>query len=232
MLVKLETGVVTIAANRDEWFHRPTTPAKTYRYQGSICSAKIKTHPPFRKSIPTPDPETDILVYGSRDEQTGNDGLPLHGSPFLISSDHRWAVITNASRQVRRKLKNKTPIHSKKRTFSRGHIVTSFVCSSITPMDFLRNFDKENRCEHFEGFNLIFGIGASDVYFMSNCVPADSYINISTTKDDCIFESIFVHKLRLNKCYGVSNSFLDAPEPRIECAKKMLMDILYDDNLE
>ena len=35
-------------------------------------------------------------MLGPRDDKNGNDDKPLMGSPFLVGSGKRWAVITNA----------------------------------------------------------------------------------------------------------------------------------------
>ena len=229
------SSVVTIASNRDEWFHRPTSLAKCYSYSSSRSSG-CNQETPFRKSISTPEPEakSNFVVYGARDEEIGDDGLPLHGSPFLVSSGQRWAVITNAIRQV--KVKGEHQNHSSKNKIlklSRGHVVTSFVCSSIDPFDFMKDFDSNHRDLDFDGFNLFFGVGASNVYFMSNRFPDyhkeyDSS-NANHSGGDMhsySFERIYVKKLCSKVCYGVSNSFLDAPEPRIERAKQLFMNVI------
>ena len=298
-------GLVTIAANRDEWFHRPTASAECYTFYKDSTSAKAEyvipssgdgnstgdhkghfgdsigrcssngdgagslfirvdsglrngsavkedgpyewnieeQHPYpyaqiedlsdyFSKSIPTSEPLLDdgrsgvFQVVGSRDMQLGNDQMtPLNGSPFLVSSNGRWAVITNATRQVCSL--SHDSVKQPSQLLSRGHIVTSFVCSSIDPLSFVKEFDEQRRGFDFDGFNLIFGVG-EEVYFLSNRVPDIDgkyygYEHVMTERVSPTFKSAFYMKLEKERCYGVSNSFLDAPEPRIIRAKESVI---------
>ena len=226
VIIHVGKETVTIAANRDEYFKRPTSRAQMYQYPSSNIADN-----PFRKSIDTPDPVTPLQVYGARDEKCDDEGNPLRGSPFLTASGERWAVITNATRQV---VPIVTSSNSNIYLKSRGHIVSSFVCSNISPLKFIEKFDQECLSRDFDGFNLIFGIGL-DAYAISNRKPNSNFnvspirVNGSSNDDNNLtnrFKNTFVKKLSVGRCYGVSNSFLDAPEPRIDRGKASMKGII------
>lgn len=122
-------------------------------------------------------------MIGPRDEKEGNTGLPLHGTNILISSDKRWAVITNATRNVDNPFQQKK---SSDQMISRGHLVPSFVNSCVDPLVFIKDFDLRQLGNCYEGFNLLFGIGNKCAYFLSNRFPASSFERTKLVRNEFV----------------------------------------------
>lgn len=119
-------------------------------------------------------------VVGGRDLQAGGTWLALH-------RNGRFATVTN--------YRDAEPVSAKYR--SRGHLVTGFLESDLSPLEYLKAIDGPA----YAGFNLIVGAGI-EVAYLSNrgaglrILPAG--------------------------LYGLSNSLLDGPWDKVERSKRGL----------
>lgn len=119
-------------------------------------------------------------VVGGRDLQAGGTWLALH-------RNGRFATVTN--------YRDAEPVSAKYR--SRGHLVTGFLESDLSPLEYLKVIDGPA----YAGFNLIVGAGV-EVAYLSNrgaglrILPAG--------------------------LYGLSNSLLDGPWDKVERSKRGL----------
>jgi uncharacterized protein with NRDE domain len=123
-------------------------------------------------------------VLGGRDLQAGGSWLAVHRSG-------RFAAVTNyrdaqATRQGKR---------------SRGHLVTEFLHSSATPIDYLQAL----RGADYSGFNLLVSDGRSLAYF--------------SNRDGAAREL-------LPGTYGLSNATLDTPWEKVERSKNKLHELI------
>ncbi|MCP4301193.1 MAG: NRDE family protein [Gammaproteobacteria bacterium] len=128
-------------------------------------------------------------VIGGRDLQAGGTWLALH-------RNGRFATVTN--------YRDAEPVSAKFR--SRGHLVTEFLESDQSPLDYLEAIDGPS----YAGFNLIVG-DARNVAYLSNrgaelCeLPAG--------------------------LYGLSNALLDGPWDKVERSKRGLATLLDHDTV-
>ncbi len=123
-------------------------------------------------------------VLGGRDLQAGGSWLAVHRSG-------RFAAVTNyrdaqATRQGKR---------------SRGHLVTEFLNSSATPIDYLQALHGAD----YSGFNLLVSDGQSLAYF--------------SNRDGAAREL-------LPGTYGLSNATLDTPWEKVERSKNKLQKLI------
>ncbi len=128
---------------------------------------------------------TDIL--GGRDLQAGGTWLALHRSG-------RFATVTN--------YRDAEPVSAKFR--SRGHLVTEFLDSEESPLDYLSAIDGER----YAGFNLIAGDGKEFAY-VSNRGAGPRQLAAGV--------------------YGLSNALLDGPWSKVERSKSSLRKLLDRD---
>jgi len=91
---------------------------------------------------------------------------------------------------------------------SRGHLVKDYLMGCDSPLAYIEKIEKE--ASKYSGFNLLVGDN-NHLYYISNCKAG--YEEISPG------------------CYGLSNSFLDAPWPKIEKGKQAFEEAIQDDNL-
>ncbi len=128
-------------------------------------------------------------VVGGRDLQAGGTWLALHRKG-------RFATVTN--------YRDAEPIATQFR--SRGHLVTEFLESDLSPLEYLRDI----RGDLYAGFNLIVG-NEQEVAYLSNR-GADA-------------------RLLASGVYGLSNELLDAPWHKVENSKQGLSDLLEEDSV-
>jgi uncharacterized protein with NRDE domain len=126
-------------------------------------------------------------VVGGRDLQAGGTWLALHRSG-------RFATVTN--------YRDAEPVSAKFR--SRGHLVTDFLKSEMSPLEYLGTVDRDR----YAGFNLIVGDSA-DVAYLSNR-GADARVLPAGI-------------------YGLSNALLDGAWNKVERSKRGLRDLLDRD---
>ena len=131
--------------------------------------------------------EPDIL--GGRDLQAGGTWLALHRSG-------RFATVTNY-----RDAKPPSPKHR-----SRGHLVTDFLESELTPLDYLETV----REDAYAGFNLIVG-DHEDVAYLSNREEGNRCLDSGT--------------------YGLSNALLDGPWHKVESTRDRLVSLITEPGL-
>lgn len=128
-------------------------------------------------------------ILGGRDLQAG-------GTWLAVSQNGRLATVTNY-----RDAKPPEPGHR-----SRGHLVTGFLDSALSPDDYLDSIDEDA----YAGFNLIVA-QADDVAYLSN-------------RED--------GKRRLTPgVYGLSNALLDGPWHKVERSKAKLSELIARDEI-
>ena len=126
-------------------------------------------------------------MVGGRDLQAGGTWLALHRKG-------RFATVTN--------YRDAEPTAARFR--SRGHLVTGFLESDLSPLEYLRGV----RGDLYAGFNLIAG-DDQEVAYLSNR-GADA-------------------RLLAAGVYGLSNALLDGPWHKVESSKRGLSDLLDED---
>lgn len=123
-------------------------------------------------------------VLGGRDLQSGGSWLALHRSG-------RFATVTN--------FRDAVPVDASLR--SRGHLVTDYLESDLSPMEYLRTIDPAA----YAGFNLLVSDGSTLAY--------------SSNRGG--------RPLELEPgIYGLSNATLDAPWTKVERSKRRLEALL------
>jgi uncharacterized protein with NRDE domain len=130
-------------------------------------------------------------VLGGRDLKAG-------GTWMGITKNGRFAAITNY---------RKLPL-TKTYSTSRGDLVKDFLTGNQSGDSFM-NFLEENR-EHYEGYNLIFGM-PDELYYHSNRGEG---------------------KKLSPGLYGLSNHLLDTPWFKVEKGKERLSEKLQEDDLD
>lgn len=128
-------------------------------------------------------------VVGGRDLQAGGTWLALHRKG-------RFATVTN--------YRDAEPTAANFR--SRGHLVTEFLESDLSPLEYLRTI----RGDLYAGFNLIVGVD-EEVAYLSNR-GADA-------------------RLLAAGVYGLSNALLNGPWHKVESSKRGLSDLLDEDSV-
>lgn len=123
-------------------------------------------------------------VVGGRDLQAGGTWLALH-------KNGRFATVTN--------FRDAQPPSPKHR--SRGHLVTDFLESKLTPQDYLATIEEGA----YAGFNLIVGT-AREIAYLSNREDGTRELAPGT--------------------YGLSNALLDGPWHKVESCKDRMADLL------
>jgi uncharacterized protein with NRDE domain len=126
-------------------------------------------------------------ILGGRDLQAGGTWLALHRKG-------RFATVTN--------YRDAEPVSAK--FLSRGHLVTGFLESDQSPLDYLESIDGSK----YAGFNLIVG-DASKAAYLSN-------------------RDVRPRELRAG-LYGLSNALLDGPWDKVERSKRGLATLLHQD---
>lgn len=119
-------------------------------------------------------------IFGGRDLQAG-------GSWLLLHREGRFATVTN--------YRDARPLRPDCR--SRGHLVTDFLDSDCSPLDYLQQIDGA----HYAGFNLILG-DANSVAYGSNRGTAAQELSPGI--------------------YGLSNALLDDPWDKLRRSKRAL----------
>ena len=118
---------LVLLSNRDEFLQRPTEPLHQW---------------------------LDQPIYAGRDRQSGGTWLGIHqlqqqqietqvSQPMTYQHNGRWAAVLNFRDGVQASLDER----------SRGELVTDFLSSALTPMDFARQISLQD----YAGFNLIIG---------------------------------------------------------------------------
>lgn len=128
-------------------------------------------------------------VFGGRDLQAG-------GTWLAVSRNGRFATVTNY-----RDAKPTDPRHR-----SRGHLVTGFLESELTPQEYLATIEEDA----YAGFNLIVGT-ADELAYLSNREDG--------TRD--LGAGIF----------GLSNALLDGPWHKVESSKQKLAALIDADQV-
>ncbi|MBT8098833.1 MAG: NRDE family protein [Gammaproteobacteria bacterium] len=123
-------------------------------------------------------------ILGGRDLQAGGTWLAIHRSG-------RFAAVTN--------YRDAAP--KKGGLLSRGHLVTGFLESTESPLDYLKSVETDR----YDGFNLLVGDGEQLAY--------------SCNRDAVCRELP-------PGIYGVANASLDAPWPKVERSKAALDQLL------
>ncbi|MGP5211493.1 NRDE family protein [Psychrobacter alimentarius] len=87
----------------------------------------------------------DQPIYAGRDSQSGGTWLGIHQAEHkgVYQQNGRWAAILNF----------RDGVQAGRDERSRGELVTEFLTSDISPMDFARNI----RLQDYAGFNLVIG---------------------------------------------------------------------------
>lgn len=126
-------------------------------------------------------------IVGGRDLQAG-------GSWLALKQSGRFATITN--------FRDAEPVSAKFR--SRGHLVSDFLDSDLSPLDYLDGIDGDR----YAGFNLIVGDVTKTAYFSNRgAEPRELPAGL----------------------YGLSNALLDAPWDKVLRSKKRLAALLDSD---
>ncbi|MGP5436360.1 NRDE family protein [Psychrobacter alimentarius] len=88
---------------------------------------------------------SDQPIYAGRDNQSGGTWLGIHQEAHdgVYQQNGRWAAILNF----------RDGVQAGRDERSRGELVTEFLTSALSPMDFARNI----RLQDYAGFNLIIG---------------------------------------------------------------------------
>jgi uncharacterized protein with NRDE domain len=178
---------LVVAANRDEYFSRPTAAADFWTRQG---------HP-------------EILA--GCDLQAG-------GSWMGISRTGRFAALTNF----------RQPENRETATPSRGTLVSDFLAGTLSAEAYLSSLETE--AADFRGFNLLCGTPDGGLWRCANRGPSGE-------------SGHFMQPLALG-IYGLSNSLLDIPWPKVAQGKSdlaralcalpheaPLFDLLHDEKL-
>ncbi len=153
---------LVIAANRDEWFARPTVPLAQWNT------------------------DSGHSVISGRDLQGG-------GTWMGFSPNGRFAMLTNVRKGA------KATINKTSTAPSRGHLVTSWLCSSATAHDWAAAQTPQD----YEGFNLIVGDWAGQTcHYLTNQ---------DTSRCDAAFSAL---SLSTGHIFGLSNAALDTPWPK------------------
>lgn len=148
-----------VAANRDEYFQRPTQQAK------------------YWDDFPQ--------VLAGRDLEKG-------GTWMGVTKAGRFAALTNYREPAKKKHEN---------FLSRGEMVSDYLCSTITPEQFLDKLTVTK--EDYDGYNILFGDGNRLFYYSNKSVNQEG--------------------LELEKgIYSLSNGFLDSTWPKTEKGKALL----------
>ena len=93
----------------------------------------------------------DKPVYAGRDKQSGGTWLGIHQEPYgnFYEQNGRWAAVLNF----------RDGVQASNDERSRGELVTDFLTSTLSPMDFARQISLQD----YAGFNLIIGDAAQAV---------------------------------------------------------------------
>jgi uncharacterized protein with NRDE domain len=128
-------------------------------------------------------------IIGGRDLQAGGSWLALH-------RNGRFATVTNFrdAQQESGKLR------------SRGHLITDFLNSNLSPLDFLQQVEGKA----YAGFNLLVSDGESLAYLSNRGIAATA--------------------LQAG-VYGLSNATLDTPWSKVERSKRGMRALLEDNKL-
>lgn len=129
-------------------------------------------------------------IVGGRDLQAGGTWLALH-------RDGRFATVTN--------FRDAEPPRAGHR--SRGHLVTGFLESKLSPADYLDTVDEQN----YAGFNLIVGT-RDDIAYLSNREEGKRHLESGT--------------------FGLSNALLDGPWHKVESRKEKLSSMVASGHVD
>lgn len=141
-------------------------------------------------------PTEDARWWENRPDILGGRDLQAGGTWLAVSRSGRLATVTNF-----RDAKPPEPGHR-----SRGHLVTGFMDSALSPDDYLDNIEEEA----YAGFNLIVA-EPGNVAYLSN-------------RED--------GKRKLAPgVYGLSNALLDGPWDKVERSKKRLRELIDRDEV-
>ncbi|MCG7345495.1 NRDE family protein [Sporosarcina sp. ACRSL] len=142
-----------VAANRDEFYERPTAPAHFWEDKPGLLAGR---------------------------------DLSQKGTWLGITKNGRFAALTNY----------RDATEQKKDARSRGEIVTDFLESEMTAVEFLTLLQQKR--SDYAGFNVIAGT-ADELFYYSNVENEVKKISTGT--------------------HGLSNHFLDTPWPKVEKGK-------------
>jgi len=143
-------------------------------------------------SRPTQDADwwaDDMNIVGGRDLLAGGTWLAIH-------RNGRFATVTN--------YRDAEPKHGKLR--SRGHLVSEFLRSELSPIEYLRSID----CDRYAGFNLLV-FDAGQLAYLSN--EGEELRELSTG------------------IYGLSNALLDTPWEKVKRSKTRLQKLIEEEDV-
>ncbi len=155
-----------LATNRDEFYKRPTQPAKFW-----------ENHP---------------NLLAGRDLKAG-------GTWMGITKNHRFAALTNYRDMTT--IKEDAP--------SRGHLVSDFLKSDVSPVEYFRTLKPE--AANYNGFNLLFGT-TDKLYYFNN-------------------QHLQLRELEAGY-YSLSNAFLNTKWPKTEKALSDFKTLVEDNSLD
>jgi uncharacterized protein with NRDE domain len=169
---------LVIAANRDEWLARPTAPLAQWRT------------------------DSGHTVVSGRDLQGG-------GTWMGFSPHGRFAMLTNVRQGVasaNSKATTATTSTTSTTVPSRGHLVTSWLCSSATAHDWAA----QQTPQIYEGFNLIVGDWtAQTCHYLTNQNEHGQDASWHT-----VVQQNAPRSLATGRIFGLSNAALDTPWPK------------------
>ena len=155
-------------------------------------------------------PQFPLVIAANRDEFYARDTAPMHfwkdmpdilagkdlvggGSWMGVRKNGRWAALTNY----------REPGVQDPNARSRGHLITDFLNSRLSPMEYLATVHDQG--DQYNGFNLFAGNGESLAY-CSNRGRAPMLLTPGI--------------------YGASNHFLDTPWPKLVKGKRRFASLL------
>ncbi len=186
---------LVVAANRDEFFDRPSRPAH------------------FWEDYPQ--------VLAGMDLQAG-------GTWMGITRQGRFAAITNY-REATTAAPNNTAVTANitGTDISRGHLTREFLIGSSTPEQYLHSL--VDRAHQYNGFNLLVG-DRHNLYYYCNrsgayCNRSGAYCNRSGAyynRSGAYYNPDGAPRKLSPDIYGLSNSLLNIPWPKVKSGRKAL----------
>ena len=166
-----EEDVLTLVANRDEFYQRPTLP---------------------------------VHFWEDHDHILGGKDLEAKGSWLAVSRKGRFAALTNYREVPPSKGKREAP--PSKGKISRGALVKDFLAEDASPEAYLSSIIQNK--DRYAGFNLLLGT-QQQLYYYSNRLGSDQFQTLSPG------------------IYGLCNSLLDTPWPKLLAARNQLAELLH-----
>jgi uncharacterized protein with NRDE domain len=157
-------------------------------------------------------PRYKLVLAGNRDEYYDRPSSPpsfWEAAPHILAGKDlkgggTWLGITRSGR-LAAVTNYRDPSSVKSNALSRGWLVRDYLISQDDPVSYLKRVRKDGA--RYNGFNLIVG-HKEEIFWYSN--RGESIVSLSTG------------------CYGVSNSLLDTPWPKVVQSKERISEILSD----